>query len=186
MDPWSVDEFMVLVEGRVILVEPSGRETVVDAGTCFAIPKGLPVRWIQPGPVLKHYAILDRPGGEGNPLGRGITVIDPAAPLSALPPVAPDLLHGPSPAVAGLEPDADPSKGWALGLWKVGPYHRRTIPFPRAELMHVLAGEAWIEDAGGAATRFGPGETLFVAPGMEGDFRAPQGVTKVYCSVTPV
>jgi uncharacterized cupin superfamily protein len=185
MSPWSVDEFMVLLEGRVILAERSGRETTVEAGTCFAIPKGLDVAWIQPEPVLKYYAILDRPGGETNPTGRGITVIDPAAALSPLPPVSPDLLVGPAAAPSGRDLDADPAKGWALGLWRAeAGYHRRRIPFPRAELMHGVAGEAWLEGADGRAERLGPGDTLFVAPGMEGDFAAAGGVTKVYCSVT--
>ena len=45
---WPVHEFMVIVEGEVVVVEDD-RETVVGAGESFFIPKGRRCIWNQCG-----------------------------------------------------------------------------------------------------------------------------------------
>src|SRR5262249_6412382 len=57
--PYPFNEFMVILEGSVTIVEPGDRETTIKAGEIFAIPKGLPCQWKQTGPVRKHYTIFD-------------------------------------------------------------------------------------------------------------------------------
>jgi uncharacterized cupin superfamily protein len=87
--PYSVNEFMILLEGEVTLIEPpknvpsplageggapSGRagegaaqaeprRTTFRAGESFIIPKGLPCQWHQDGYVRKFFVIFDDASG---------------------------------------------------------------------------------------------------------------------------
>jgi len=58
---YSVDEFMYLIDGSVIMAMPDGSEIEVKAGEAFVIPKGLKCQWKQPGYVRKVFMILDGP-----------------------------------------------------------------------------------------------------------------------------
>ena len=76
--PYSVDEYMFLLEGSVVMGLPDGTDIVVEAGQAFVIPKGFECQWKQPGYVKKFFMILD--GGEGgggaNPSLERISVPD--------------------------------------------------------------------------------------------------------------
>lgn len=80
--PYDVDEFMYLLDGRVIMVMPDGAEIEVAAGEAFVIPKGLHCQWKQPGYVRKIFMILDRPEASPaqNPALTRVTVPDLGAP----------------------------------------------------------------------------------------------------------
>jgi uncharacterized cupin superfamily protein len=77
--PYPFNEFMVLLEGSVTVVEPGGLETTICAGEMFAIPKGLPCQWKQSGPVRKYYVIFDDASGKelGDPAMLRIMRPDP-------------------------------------------------------------------------------------------------------------
>ncbi|MGF1444819.1 MAG: cupin domain-containing protein [Pikeienuella sp.] len=61
--PYPVDEYMLLLEGKVIMEMPDGTEITIEAGEAFIIPKGLTCQWKMPGYVRKVFMILDRPDG---------------------------------------------------------------------------------------------------------------------------
>ena len=76
MGKYSVDEFMYLLDGTLIMRMPDGEEIHLKAGDAFVIPKGLECQWDQPGYIRKFFMILDGPVPEAgsNPSLTRITV----------------------------------------------------------------------------------------------------------------
>ena len=74
--PYPVDEYMFLLEGQVIMALPDGRETVINAGEAFVLPRGLNCQWKMPGYVRKIFMIIeaDGPTSPTNPSQDRITV----------------------------------------------------------------------------------------------------------------
>jgi uncharacterized cupin superfamily protein len=60
---YPVNEFMILLEGAVTILEKNGRETTVRAGESFVLPKGLDCTWRQTGHVRKFFVIFDDASG---------------------------------------------------------------------------------------------------------------------------
>lgn len=151
---YGVDEFMILLEGRVILRMPDGAEVTVTAGEAFVIPKGLQCQWVMPDYVRKVFMIVDDPAPEGaaNPSLARVTV--------------PDL------APAGGDGPVETAYTWfvsASGRMRVDfRIHRGGQAAPAAlaehELLHVLEGALTLS-AGTATAHFGPGETAYVSAG---------------------
>jgi uncharacterized cupin superfamily protein len=52
------EEFCVLLEGRVLLIDASGREQQFGPGDAFVVPGGFEGTWCNLTPVRKHYAIM--------------------------------------------------------------------------------------------------------------------------------
>lgn len=57
--PYPVDEYMLLLEGQVIMEMPDGTSVTIEAGEAFIIPKGLNCQWKMPGYVRKIFMILE-------------------------------------------------------------------------------------------------------------------------------
>ena len=78
MGDYSVDEYMYLLEGTLIMRMPGGEEIHLKAGDAFVIPKGLKCQWEQPSYIKKFFMILDGPVPEEgcNPSLTRITVPD--------------------------------------------------------------------------------------------------------------
>ena len=57
-DSYPVDEFMVMISGRVELVYPDGSTDTFMAGDAFVLPKGFAGIWRQPEEVVKYFAII--------------------------------------------------------------------------------------------------------------------------------
>ncbi len=66
MDYYGMDEFMVILQGCVVIVHEDGSRLTVKAGESFFMPKGLKCQWVMEQPVLKHYVIYD----DGTPAQR--------------------------------------------------------------------------------------------------------------------
>ncbi|MFK7836507.1 MAG: cupin domain-containing protein [Sulfitobacter sp.] len=84
MMPYTVDEYMLFLEGDLTMVLPDGAEVEIKAGDAFIIPKGFECQWKQPGFVHKIFMILDGPVPDAeNASLRRITVPDLASPTGA-------------------------------------------------------------------------------------------------------
>jgi uncharacterized cupin superfamily protein len=86
---WPAYEFMVVLEGEVVLVEED-RETVVKAGESFFIPKGRRCIWNQAGDVKKIMVLFDDPAGN---CAKPIFKIDPNVKLQPSTPPSADILY---------------------------------------------------------------------------------------------
>lgn len=154
--PYSVDEFMLLLEGTVVLAMPDGTEMTVRAGEAFVIPKGLQLQWKMPDYVRKVFMIVDDPAPEGSVGDAGLGRIS-----------VPDL-SGP---ISGAGP-FETTETWfanASGRMSVTVSHHAGGRSPAAAepahlLVHVLEGALTLAGEGDNA-EFSPGETAYIRAG---------------------
>ena len=81
MMPYTVDEYMLILEGELTILLPDGAYIEIKAGDAFIIPKGFECQWQQNSFVRKVFMILDAeaPNAKNASLKR-ITVPDLARP----------------------------------------------------------------------------------------------------------
>ena len=185
--PYPVHEFMIVLEGSVTIAEASGRETTLNAGDSFLIPKGLVCQWKQPGYLRKYFVIFDDASGMKPADKTALRVIrpDPRVKLTPSTPPAAELLLSGSPTQHVHEYFADTTEQWSVGVWDTTAYWRKQIPFPRHELMHILEGSVTLTDGTGTQHKFGAGETFFVPLGAICDWRCEGYVRKIFCIFQP-
>ncbi|MBE3637636.1 cupin domain-containing protein [Mangrovicoccus algicola] len=118
----------------------------------------------------------------------------PPAPLAlrrrahpVLPPCDPtpaDLLISGRPEQTDLTLFRDATGRFGAGFWTSTAYHRRSIAFPKFEVMHLTGG--WIElaEETGATHRFDAGDTFLIAKGTRCDWKTG-GMEKLFCSYVP-
>ena len=187
ISPWinyPVDEFMMPLEGEIIVVE-DGKETRAGPGASLVIPKGTRCRYRQDGHVRKFYTYLGDPGGVAAPSGRTTMKIDPKVELQPSTPPSADILHSPVPTQNAHEFFEDATAQFTVGVWDTTGYHRKLINFPRHELMHLLEGSVTFTDDRGATQTFHAGDTFFVPPGTPNSWKSEGYLRKIYCIFQP-
>jgi uncharacterized cupin superfamily protein len=148
---YPMNEFMVMIEGEVVVREPD-RDVSVRAGETFFIPKGTRCRWTQLGRVKKFFLIYDNPD-EPVASARGRTVVlHPSDGLADLP--------------LPLGSDEQVVYANAGGRFEVIVRHLRDAELRFSgvahELAHVVSGALTVT-AGGESWRFEQGQA-FLAP----------------------
>jgi uncharacterized cupin superfamily protein len=181
--PYPVDEFMILLEGKLTIRLPDGRSETVQAGDSFFLPKGLDCTWDQPETVRKIYVIFEN--GVVDPSATFPLRIDPEAALARSPGPSPSLLIGAAPRQSERLSYADASGQFSVGIWATTPYSRIPVTYPRHELMHLLSGEVTLTAAGAAPRTYRAGDTFFVPKGCVVDWVSTGDVRKIYCSIVP-
>jgi uncharacterized cupin superfamily protein len=174
MGPYPFDEFMVILEGSVIIVEEDGTETTFRAGEAFVIPKGAPISWKQTMSVRKFYVIIiDEEIEAGAQETLKIRRIDPTEDI---------------PDSRGVFADSS-------GRLRAGIKDRILMssspPFPENELLHILEGEVTITtDVDGAGDgsevrTFVAGDTFLVPRGVNCWRDSTDDVLAIFCSWDP-
>lgn len=186
--PYSVNEFMIVLEGSVTIDEVSGRSTTIRAGESFILPKGLVCQWRQTEYIKKYYVIFDDSSGV-DPAGASAMEtlrIDPSLPREPSDPPPASLLVGPAPRQSGRQWFEDATGQWTVGVWDSTPYRRKAVPFGRHELMHLLEGMVTLSnpDTGWSET-FRAGDTFFVPLGANVEWLSTEYVKKYYCIMIP-
>lgn len=181
---WPVHEFMVIVEGEVVMVEED-RETVIGPGESFFIPKGRRCIWNQSGYVKKLMVIFDDQSGMASDNTQPITKIDPQVTLTPLPSLAPELLLSAAPLQQDHEYFKDATGQLTVGVWQTTGYHRRLISYPRHEVMYLLEGSMAFTDEVGRTQVFRAGDTLLVPLGALNAWTSEGTLRKIYCSFQP-
>jgi len=185
--PYPVNEFMILLEGSVTILDERGGSTTVKPGESFIIPKGLPCAWKQTGYVRKFFVIFDDSSGQKpeDPAALKVLLPDPKTPLERSASPSPDVLLSSVPTQHAREYFEDLTGQWTVGIWDSTPYHRKTINFPRYELMHILEGEVTITEEGFAPQTFKAGDSFFVPMGARADWHSTRYIRKIYCIMQP-
>lgn len=151
---YDVDEFMLLLEGAVVMKLPDGGEVRVEAGEAFVIPKGFECQWSQPGYVRKIFMIVDDPvpEGPGNPSLSRIT--------------KPSLSGAPADgAVRRTDTVFENATGrMTVSLRSHAGGLSGETAAPAHELFHVLEGSLSLSSAG-TETVFSAGESGYVRAG---------------------
>ncbi len=185
--PYSVHEFMFLLEGSITLELEDGSQVTVNAGESFVIPKGLPCKWIQPGYVRKFFQIFEDPGAApaGNVTEQGVILPDAATALS--PAEIPDasVYIGPQPELTNHTYFDDPSGQMHVGVWATTASDRKPVTFPRNELMCLLDGAVTLTGSDGVAQTIKAGEAVYVSKGTEMRWQNPDPVRKIYAIYDP-
>ncbi len=176
--PYSVDEFMLLLEGTVVMVMPEGEEVVVSAGEAFVIPKGFECQWKMPETVRKIFMILDgaAPGTANNPSLSRITKLteeDLTDTARAAPPAVS------SREVHFLNHDA------RMSVYTETFPKASQGPAPSADrqIVHVVAGDVAFSDD--PAHRFVAGESFYLSPGHSLAWSVSAGTRLLVSSCRP-
>lgn len=187
MGPYSVDEFMILLEGSVTVAEANGRVTRIEAGESFIIPRGLDCAWKQEGYVRKIFVIYENPAAPvpKKPAADHVIKLDIGAKLTPCDGPDPAILNGPEPRCAEHMAYTDASGQLSIGLWSATPYDRKATPFGRYELMHFLEGQVELHDGGTSGQAFQAGETIFVPRGVPLGWRNTSDVKKIFVILMP-
>lgn len=186
LEPYSVNEYMHVLEGSVTIVHENGQEETISAGQDFVIPKGAPVQWKQTEYMRKFYVIFDDPSGDvGKP--ETLTVRRPFGDDSLTPVGEQDT----SRYIGGVPEQhikvyySDPTGQMTVGIWDTTEMHTKPLPFARNELMHLLEGTVTITNGDGVARTFTKGDTFMVPKGITYQWDSEGYVKKIFCIFQP-
>ena len=187
LEPYSVSEFMLLLEGEVTIVDARGNEQTMRAGDTFVIPKGMPCVWMQTGYVRKFYVIFDDRSGKVAADPDKLAVIRPRGdgPLSLVTSQDTSRYLNGTPTQHSHEWFTDASEQMHVGVWDTTDMHTRPLLFARNELMHLLAGEVSLTNGDGVVSTFRAGDTFMVPRGMSYRWDSSGYVKKFYCIFQP-
>jgi uncharacterized cupin superfamily protein len=177
-------EIVVVADGELEIADREDKVHRFGTNECFVLPAGIERRWIHRKKTSVFFVSL-----ENQILAPDIVEpirIDPGADLSPSKPPAAEMLLGPSPKTRICVGYEDPSKTWSAGVWDATPYHRKIIPFPRYEFMHLVEGEVSFTGKDGKSRTFKAGDTLLVPPGVRADWKNPVYLRKVFCVFKPI
>lgn len=181
---YPVTEFMLVLEGEVVIVEETG-ETRIGSGESFIIPKGLRCRWTQPGRVKKFFVIFEDSSGAVSQGPQKVIKLDPKIKLQPSTPPSADILHSPVPTQHAHEFFEDATGQFTVGIWDTTGYHRKLLDFNRYELMHLLEGSVTFTDDKGKSQTFKAGDTFFVPLGTPNSWKSEGYLRKIYCIFQP-
>ena len=181
--PYDVNEFMLVLEGSVTIVDERGHEETISAGQSFIIPKGLPCVWKQTEYIRKFFVIHNDASGMTPEDASALAVIRPD-PDAAMAPMEVDAslpLVGELPSQNIKACFNDMTGQMTVGTWDSTPFERSPKPFPRHELMHLLEGSVTISDGAGGEQVFKAGDTFFVPKGAMMGWKSTEYVRKIFC-----
>ena len=183
--PYPDDEFMVVLEGRVVMIDGKGHETPVEQGESFFLRKAIPISWKQEGFLRKFF----------------ITYSDPNAPVPRIDSAEGGVIvFNPQALEAGLVPQAEPIGGgtqrdnlvftndrgnMTVGMWETSAFESQMQPFSVHEFAQIVAGDVTITDADGTQHTFAAGDVVFVPEGTVCSWRSDGGLKKFYAIVDP-
>ncbi len=173
MAPYGVDEFMLILEGTLVMAMPDGTEVTIAPGDAFLIPKGFQCQWKQPGYLRKFFVILDGsvPEDAENPSLQRITV--------------PELEHGAPRAEGAIMSDQVHFLN-AAGTLKVGisewsETRIPSMPVFSNQLVHVLAGRLTLTGSGGEQV-LEQGDTAHIRAGGRMGWQTADSTRLLYCN----
>lgn len=182
--PYPGDEFMLVLEGRVEMVDGAGHAVPVETGQNFVLRNGIPISWRQVGPMRKFFLLLDDPKARVPPIDSaegGVLVPDAAALAAAACPVAEGIGGGQQREAHIFTNDAGTM---TVGLWESTAFESAMQPFGVHEFCQILQGRVTVTEADGTAHHFGAGDVFFVPRGCVCRWAAAGPLRKYYAQVS--
>ena len=177
MQPFAVNEFMILLEGSVTVLEQDGKATTVQAGEAFVVPKGVVCQWRQSEPVRKYFAILG--GGPGAAPNDGNAV----AKASSIPKPVTAIRDADMPFESGSTVYANANGTYSLALLQASTEMSRPVVSQAYHLLRIEAGSLTLSDNGENEKTFGVGDVVLVNPGKPIVWRASKDLSVLSCSI---
>jgi len=183
MAPCPFDEYMVLLAGRVEIHHSDGAVLRIGPGQGFLVPKGLVCRWVQTGPVLKHFLIYDdgTPPEAHSAPGQRAILIDPSTELTPGDPPPAAILSSAQPTCGERVLYRSRDGRLEVLQWSATPYTRTEQTAKATEFMHFLTGATEIGDSRGAVVPVTTGESVLVPKGARTAWESRVPVVKVAC-----
>ncbi len=183
MAAFPVNEFMILLEGSVTMLEKDGKATTIRAGEAFVVPKGAVCQWKQAEPVRKFFVIQgDAPDNARQGVGQPHSVTK--TPSTAVQGAeksngtAPDL-----PFRAGETIYNDAGRGYLLGTWGSPAIDGRPVVSRFFQVLRVEAGVLTLADENGATERFVAGDSVLIMPDRSVTWSGSDDLRVLACSV---
>ena len=185
--PYEVDEFMIVLDGSILIEDDAGDTETYSAGESFILPKNLNCSWKQTEYTRKFYVIYDNPSSQetADPASLSAIRIDPSQALPAVTEHDASAYLSDIPQMGLLSLYSDPSGQFQVGIWDCSPMKRVAATIARSELMHILEGSGSITNADGVVFNFSAGDTFLVPIGMGYQWQNDEYVKKLFCSYTP-
>ncbi len=185
--PYEVNEFMLILEGSVTIINRNGDEDTIKAGEAFVIPKGMPCIWRQTEFVRKFYVIFEDNSGQvsSDPDSLKVTKVDSSSVRPVISAQDTSRYIGDTPKQHLLNVFMDVTNQMKVGLWDTTDMHTKSVVFPRNELMHLLSGSVTLNNNSGANHTFNKGDTFLVPKGMDYQWDSEGYVSKIYCIFEP-
>jgi uncharacterized cupin superfamily protein len=181
---WPVDEFMVVVEGEVVMIEED-RETIIGPGECFFIPKGRRCIWNQAGYFKKIMVMFNNSSQHGAEGTKPIFKIDPGIELRPSEPPPPEALISAAPIQHAHSYFYDTTRQFEVGVWHTTACQGKLVTSQCHELMHIIEGAVTLTDENGLSQNFEKGDTLLVPLGVRNSWQSEGTLRKVYCILEP-
>ena len=184
MGPFPVNEFMILLEGSVTMLEKDGREVTARAGEAFVVPMGAVCQWKQSEPVRKYFAIQsDAPNVTR--LGAGQPQAVTKAPTAAVGKRSGQSHETPAdlPFQAGDTIYNDADRGYSLGTWGVLATDARPRVSQFHQMLRIEAGALTLTDEDGATETFEAGDTVLITPGKAITWNGSEDLCVLACSI---
>ena len=185
LEPYAVNELMLILEGSVTLIDARGHVETLRAGESFVIPKGMPCIWKQTEYMRKYYVIFDDPSGSvaSDTADLKVIRVDTACNLSPVHGQDPARYDGPVPAQHTQNFFTDLTTQMRVGLWDTVAMRTNPIVFPSNDFMHVLEGSITFTgvDADWCHT-FTAGDSFFKPKGTHYRWICDGYVRKISCS----
>jgi uncharacterized cupin superfamily protein len=184
---YSINEFMLVLQGSVTLVNTGGGETTVRAGDSFVVPQGWDGYWKQLEFFRKFAFSFRNPSWRkpADPTALKIVKLDHKARLEPCQPPPAELLSGQLPMQHAHEWFVDVSGQLAVGVHDTTAFHQKPVHSPRHDWRHVLEGSVSLTDEAGKVHRFVTGDTFVVPLGVVCDWRCDDHLRTVYCTFQP-
>jgi len=183
--PYPGDEFMHVLEGRVVMIDGAGNETPVETGQSFMLRNAIPVSWKQIGFMRKFFITYfdpEAPTPEIASADGGVIVLDPGGP-------PPEMSPEPASIGGGQQRDCtvftNDTGNMTLGIWDTTAFESEMQPFSVHEFCQIFDGEVTITEADGTRHAFAAGDVLFVPQGTVCSWKSDGYLKKYYAIVDP-
>ena len=189
--PYPGDEFMILLEGQVALLDSEDRQTVVKQGETFTVRNGLPVSWKQEGFCRKFfmtYQPSETPATKDIGSGGGVNILKTAE-------LEPKLQNAGFHEQGLIAADKQVPKeatcfindtgNMRAGLMQTGAFETKIAPVSGHSLVQLLTGNIQITEADGQVHDFGAGDVFFLPAGTQCAWRTSAPVSLYFCKVDP-
>jgi uncharacterized cupin superfamily protein len=182
--PYPGDEFMLVLDGRVEMVDRAGHATAIETGQSFVLRNGIPISWRQIGSMRKLFLLLHNPKSETPKIDSaqgGVIVLEEEVLAHAFQP-EPDSIGG------GRQKDSPVFTNDAgtlqVGLWESTAFESDMTPFSVHEFCQLLQGQVTITQQDGTVFEFTAGDVFFVPKGTVCRWTSDGPVRKYYVAVT--
>jgi uncharacterized cupin superfamily protein len=183
--PYPDNEFMFVLEGRVVMIDGDGNETPVEEGESFFVRKAIPISWKQEGFLRKFFITYSDPGA---PVPRidsadgGVIVFNPQSLEAGLVPQKESIGGGTQRDNLVFTND---TANMTVGMWETTAFKREMQPFSVHEFAQIVEGDVTIVGDDGARHRFTAGDVVFVPKGTVCSWQSDNPLEKFYAIVDP-